>query len=85
MFDSHQKPTGTDYTMTASLVVMAVVLSPAILILSRPFGYLSVLLALSCSVASIAFAWIHWKNYSQLTIPSMETPHPRSKSIGRRG
>jgi len=79
MFDSHQKPTGTDYTMTAALLLMAVVLIPAILFLSRPLGYGSVALALACSVMCVALARIRWKKHSQVTIPSLETRHPRSE------
>ena len=79
MFDSHQKSTGTDYTMTAALLIMAVVLIPAILFLSRPFGYGSVSVALVCSVMCVALAHLYWKKHSQVTIPSLATRYPRSK------
>lgn len=79
MFDSHQKSTGTQYTMTVALLIVAFIFSPAVLILSRPFGYVSVSLALACSALCVAFAWVNWRKYSQLTIPSLETPHARSK------
>jgi hypothetical protein len=79
MFDSHQKSTGTDYTMTSALLIMAVVLIPAILFLSRPFGYGSVSLALVCSVMCVALARLDWKKYSRLTIPSIETRDPGAK------
>ena len=79
MFDSHQKSTGTDHTMTAALLIMAVVLIPAILFLSRPFGYGSVSVALVWSVMCVALARLYWTKYSRLTIPSIETPDPRVK------
>ena len=79
MFDSHQKSTGTQYTATVALLIVACIFSPAVLIVSHPFGYVSVSLALSCSALCVAFAWINWKKYSQLTIPSLETPHRRLK------
>ena len=79
MFDSHQKSTGTQYTTTVALLIVAFIFSPVILIVSRPFGYVSVSLALACSVLCVAFAWVSWRKYSQLTIPSIETPNPRSR------
>ena len=79
MFDPHQKPTGTQHTMTVALIVVAFVFSPAVLFVSRPFGYTSVALAFACSALCIAMAGLYRKKYSQLTIPSLETPHPRSK------
>ncbi len=79
MFDSHQKPTGTQYTISVALLAVAFVFSPVVLMMSHPFGYVSASLALVCSLSCVTFAWIHWKKYSQLTIPSLETPRPRSK------
>lgn len=79
MLDSHQKSTGTDYTMTAALLLMAVVFIPAILFLSRPLGYVSVSLALTCGALCVALARVVWKKRSQVTIPSLETRYPRSE------
>lgn len=79
MFDSHQKSTGTQYSGTVALLIVACIFSPAVLIVSRPFGYVSISLALACSALCVAFAWVNWKKYSQLTIPSLETPHTRLK------
>ena len=79
MFDCHQKPTGTQYTISVALLAVAFIFSPVVLIVSRPLGYASVSMALVCSGLCIALARIHWKKYSQLTIPSLETPYPRSK------
>jgi hypothetical protein len=79
MFNSHQKPTGTQYTMTVALLIAAVIISPTVLILSSPIGYVSAALALVFSMSCIAFAWVNWTKYSQLTIPSIETPPARAK------
>lgn len=79
MFDQHQKSTGTQYTLTVALLLVAFVFSPAILAASRPVGYLSVTMALVCSGLCAALAMLSWKRHSQLTIPSMETPDPRLK------
>lgn len=79
MLDPHQKPTAIQYTTTVALLVVAFVFSPAVLLVSRPAGYLSVSLALVCSLLCVAFARLHWRKYSQLTIPSIEAPHMRSK------
>ena len=77
MIDSHRKSTGTQYTGTVALLAVAFIFSPAILIVSGQFGYWSVSLALACSALCVALAWVSWKKYSQLTIPSLETPRVR--------
>lgn len=79
MFDYQQKPTGTQYTITAALLIGAFIFSPAVLMLSRPFGYFSLLLALACSGICVALAWINWKRYSELTVASTGTQYPRAK------
>ncbi|MBE0659140.1 MAG: hypothetical protein IH602_15705 [Bryobacteraceae bacterium] len=79
MLESHQKLTGTRYTATAALAIAASVFSPAVLVLSRPFGQASIALAIGFSAACLALAWFHWRNHSRLTIPSFETPSARVK------
>lgn len=79
MFDSQQKSTGTQYTTTVTLLLVAFVFIPAVLIASRPVGYVSLGLAIACSGLCAAFAWVRWRWHSQLTIPSLEAPSPRSK------
>jgi len=39
MFESNQKSTGTRYTTTAGLLIMAFIFCPAVLVASRPVGY----------------------------------------------
>jgi hypothetical protein len=79
MLNSQQKYAGTQYTMIVALLVVACVFSPALLLLSRPFGYVAASVALACSSFCVAFAFIHWKKYSELTIPSITSALPRSK------
>jgi len=79
MFESHAKSTGTQYTLTVALLALAFVFSPALLVLSNRFGYLSISLAVACSVLCVILAWVNWTRYSQLTIPSIEAPQPNSK------
>ena len=70
MFDSGQRPTGT--TKTVALLVMAFVFCPAILLASRPVGYVAVSLAIACSALCVVVAWINWKRSSQLSIATPE-------------
>ena len=79
MFDSHQKSTGTQYTTTVALLIMALIFSPAVLIMSRPFGYLSLSLAISCSALCVMLAWVNWKRSSQLSIPSIAIQNTKAK------
>jgi hypothetical protein len=79
MVDSYQRSTGTRYTKMGALVLVAFIFSPAVLIASRPFGYVSVLLALGCSALCVTLARVNWKRCSQVTIPSFEAPHAGSK------
>lgn len=71
MFQASEKSTGTGYTTTVAFLLVAFVFSPAVLIISRPFGYVSVSLAVACSAICVILAWVNWKK-SQLTIPSIE-------------
>jgi hypothetical protein len=79
MFDTQQKATGTGYTTTVALLVVAFIFSPAALIFYGHYGYVSVSLAIVCSVICIAFAWVNWKKSSQLSIPSIAIPEARAK------
>ena len=71
MSESQQKSTGTQYTGTAALLLVALVFSPAVLYVTRPLGIVSVSLAVACSALCLMWARKHWKNSSQLTIPSI--------------
>jgi hypothetical protein len=73
VFASQQKSTGTQYVITVALLAVAFIFSPAVLVISRSFGYTGIVLAVACSTVCVALAWINWKKNSQLSIPSLET------------
>ena len=79
MLDSHQKSTGTEFTRTAALLVVALIFIPAVVMLSRPVGYDSLVLAVAASISCVVFAWRNWKRHSELSIPSLETLKVRPK------
>ena len=79
MLDAQQKSTGTGYTATAALLTIAFVFVPVLLILSRPFGYLSLSLAIGCSALCATFAWRVWTKSSQRSILSIATQKGRSE------
>jgi O-antigen/teichoic acid export membrane protein len=79
MFDTQQKATGTGYTTTVAFLVVAFIFSPAALMFSGHYGYISVSLAIVCSVICVALAWVYWKKSSRLSIPSIAIPEARAK------
>ena len=78
MFDS-QKSTGTGYTTTVALLMVAFVFNPAMLIILRPFGYRSLSLAIGCSAICAALAWLNWRKSSQLSVPSIAVQGSKAK------
>jgi hypothetical protein len=79
MFDAQQKSTGTRYTTTVAFLVVAFIFIPAVLVISRPVGYVSISLAVACSAVCVALAWVKWKNSSQLSITSIEVQREAGK------
>ena len=71
MLDLQQKSTGTTYTRTVALLAVAFIFNPAALVLWRPIGFTSVLLAASASALCVAYAWAKWKKSSKLSIPTI--------------
>jgi len=71
MFDTQQKSTGTGYTTPVAFLVLAFIFSPAALMFSGHYGYISVSLAISCSAVCAAMAWVTWKKLSRRTISSI--------------
>ena len=49
MLDAQQQSTGTGYTATAALLTVAFIFVPALLIVSSPFGYFTLSLAVGCA------------------------------------
>ena len=68
MLVANEKSTGTNYTATTALLILAFIFIPAVLIFSRPFGYVSLSAAIVCSTICIALARINWMKSSQLSI-----------------
>jgi hypothetical protein len=79
VFETNEKPTGTQYTGTAALLILAFIFIPAALIFSRVLGYLSVFLAAAGTALCIVLAWVNRKRHSQLTIPPLEMSNTRSR------
>ncbi len=79
MFDAQQNSTGTGYTATAALLFLAFVFIPVILMVSRPFGYFALALAIGCSALCAISAWTLSKKSSRRSIPSIATQKGRSE------
>ena len=79
MFEPQSKTTGTQFTTTVALLLMAFVFIPAVLILSGRFGNLAFSLAAAGSGLCVVLAWFSWTKYSRLSIPSIEQPVTRTK------
>jgi hypothetical protein len=77
MFYSHEKSTGTRYTLTIALLVLGLFVSPVLLAVSRPVGYGFFALAAISSALCLGLAWVNWKRYSQLSIPTILAPPAR--------
>ena len=79
MLQESEKSTGTGYTTTVAFLLGAFVFSPAVFIVSRPLGYVSVSLAIACSVLCILLAWVNWKRASRISIPSIASSDSGTK------
>jgi hypothetical protein len=73
MFDSQQKPTGTQYTLTGTLATLGLVFIPLTFLVLGPFSILSSSLAVAGGSLCVGLAWMSWKKHSNLTIPSVIT------------
>jgi hypothetical protein len=71
MFTS-QKSTGGGYTTTVAYLAVALIFSPAMLVLSRPVGYVAISFAIACSALCVALAWVNWRKSSQRSLLSIE-------------
>jgi hypothetical protein len=71
MFVPKQKSTGTEYTIPIALLMTGFVVSPAVLYISQPVGPIAPWFALACSAFCVTSAWLHWRKYSALTIPTI--------------
>jgi hypothetical protein len=71
MFDAHQTSARTGHTTTVAFLAVAFIFSPAILVISRPLGYVSISMAIACSVVCVALAWVNWKRSSPPSRPAI--------------
>lgn len=79
MLDARQMPTGTTYTQTVAFLAVAFLFSPAVLVLSRPFEYLAVSLAMGCSALCVTLAWVSWTKSSQFSVPTIAVRQAKAK------
>lgn len=68
---ANEKPTGTNYTATAALLILAFIFIPAFVIASRPIGDIALAMAIICSTFCIWLARVNWMKSSQLLISSI--------------
>jgi hypothetical protein len=79
LFYSQQKYIGTSYTMTVALFLTAFIVTPAVMVASRPFGDVALAVALAAGVMCTGLAIFHWMKRSQLTISSIVPAASRAK------
>ncbi len=77
MLDYRQKFADMEYSSTVALLLLALVFSPAVLVVSRPFGGASVSFAVVFSALCIASAWFAWARDSRrprMSVVTQPTP-----------
>jgi hypothetical protein len=62
MFASEEK---SRTPKTVALLAVAFIFIPGLLVMSRPFGYVSLGLAIACSGLCVVMARVNWKKSSQ--------------------
>lgn len=72
MFDSHQKSTGRDYSLTAALLAFGIMLVPALLLANHSVSRMALILSSIGSLVCLCVAWLNWRRNSKLTIPTIE-------------
>lgn len=73
------KSTGRDHAPTAALLAAGLIFIPAVVLASSPVGYVPLAFATACSAMCGTLAWLNWRRYSELTIPSIEAPARKVK------
>jgi hypothetical protein len=71
MFDSGRETNGTGYTSTVALVIAGCIFSPAVLAVSRPFGYRALALAVGSTLLCMGLAWVNWTKGPQFPTASI--------------
>lgn len=68
MFKSSFPPTEREYTVTAALLSTALVVIPALILISQPVSYITISAGVAGSAACVAAAWVHWKRSGRTAI-----------------
>ena len=76
---THQRSTGTQYTVVVASLVIAFVFGPIGVVLSGLSGYALLSMALVLGTMGLCVAWFGWKKYSMLTIPCITLPAPAGR------
>ena len=67
----NEKLRGIQYTATMALLILAFIFVPAVLVVSRPSGEMSLLAGIGCSAMCIGLARNSWMKHSKLSISSI--------------
>jgi hypothetical protein len=68
VFDSSQRPAGSEHTVTVALLAAAFIFIPALVVVSQPLSYS---LAVGASALCVVMAWFHWKWSRKVSIPAI--------------
>jgi hypothetical protein len=68
MFNSFQRPPGREYTVTITLLAVALIFIPALAAVSQSWSYSP---ALGASVLCLTVAWIHWKRSRRVSLSAI--------------
>ena len=79
MLDSHLPSTGVKFTTTIAFLAVALMVSPLVVLASRPLSGAVITAGLATSFVCLALAWVNWKRYSQVTISSLGNLVPRGE------
>jgi len=71
MFDPAGKSTGTSYTATVTLLLVAFLVIPILLLASSPIGYGDMALASAAAIVFSVLAWLSWRGSSRMSIPTI--------------
>lgn len=71
MLSSSQRYSGTNYTTTCTLLVLALIVVPVVLFASSPNGQIAVSTAAVVTALCLGFAWRSWRRTSELSVPTI--------------
>lgn len=71
MLQIQERSTGTRYSILVTLLLIAYVYTPLVLLATRPVGYASLSLAFAFGILCTALGWFEWRKRSDLSILSV--------------